>query len=222
MSKAKVEGVVQASIELYAGRELQLKIAASWTHTPTYCTPKTPAFTTEVHTVPLCRQICSQPALVVVQYCSLCLSLWCSTPAVSGLILRFGLPSLAQFSDRIHKLQQESVQVYPQAIEWFWLLIKSPDLVWKLSKQSKKTKKKWKFRQAFITREMMLLCTLARGTLALVQQKQVDEMRRLSCEGSKGRREPNLKYRSHYSSVNSQISLGEIMFLGFIWLFFRW
>lgn len=35
-------GSVQASIELCAGRELQLKIAASWTHKfpPTYCTPK--------------------------------------------------------------------------------------------------------------------------------------------------------------------------------------
>lgn len=35
-------GSVQASIELYAGRELQLKIAASWTHKfpPTYCTAK--------------------------------------------------------------------------------------------------------------------------------------------------------------------------------------
>lgn len=79
----------------------------------------TMAYTTEIHTVPLYREIYSQPAPVAVQFSYLCLCLWCSTPAVSGSIRRFVLPSLAQISDKIHMQKEETASLPPghQAIQ---------------------------------------------------------------------------------------------------------
>lgn len=56
-----------------------------------------------------------------------------------------------------------------------------------------------------------LVCTLAKRPSALLKQKikQMDEIKKLSCEGSKGRRKPNLicqfknRNRNHHSAVKS-------------------
>lgn len=135
----------------------------------------------EKHKVPLFRQIYSQPALVVMQYCYPRLSLWCSTLLRLAPLRKFVLPSLAKISHKIHMVQGKSMQLYPQGhqvnlpshyISWSF----SPGCTSYLSsetrRQEKQTKRNGKKKMliirwlSFKTREVKII-----KTLAIVRQK---------------------------------------------------